>query len=163
MRPTAAGGHLESAAGVAGVMKVVLAMQQGVIPPHLHFRNPSPQMDWNRLPLRVTAEATRWPVRDGHPPLAGVSGFGWSGTNAHVLLQGHPAADGGPVRAWSGRTRRPDPRGPIAVTLPERASEAPVSGGLAARASRFLPLSGKSEEALRRGARVPALARRPRR
>ena len=146
-------GHLESAAGVAGVMKVVLAMQQGVIPPHLHFRNPSPQMDWNRLPLRVTAEATQWPVRDGHPPLAGVSGFGWSGTNAHVLLQGHPAADGG-ARAGVERTHwAAGPARPIAVTLPERASEAPVSGGLAARASRFLPLSGKSEEALRDVAR----------
>ena len=146
-------GHLESAAGVAGVMKVVLAMQQGVIPPHLHFRNPSPQMDWSRLPLRVTAEATQWPVRDGHPPLAGVSGFGWSGTNAHVLLQGHPAADGG-ARAGVERTHwAAGPARPIAVTLPERASEAPVSGGLAARASRFLPLSGKSEEALRDVAR----------
>ena len=143
-------GHLESAAGVAGVMKVVLAMQQGVIPPHLHFHEPSPQMDWARLPLRVTAEATEWPLHSGHPPLAGVSGFGWSGTNAHVLLQGYPAADGagrvGVERAhWAaGRAR------PIAVTLPERVAEVPpAAGGLAARASRFLPLSGKSEQALR--------------
>ena len=141
-------GHLESAAGVAGVMKVVLAMQQGVIPPHLHFRNPSPQMDWKRLPLRVTAEATEWPVRDGHPPLAGVSGFGWSGTNAHVLLQGHADGDG---RAGVERTHwAAGPARPIAVTLPERVAEVPqAAAGLAARASRFLPLSGKSEEALR--------------
>ena len=143
-------GHLESAAGVAGVMKVVLAMQQGVIPPHLHFHEPSPQMDWARLPLRVTAEATEWPLHSGHPPLAGVSGFGWSGTNAHVLLQGYPAAHGagrvGVERAhWAaGRAR------PIAVTLPERVAEVPpAAGGLAARASRLLPLSGKSEQALR--------------
>ena len=141
-------GHLESAAGVAGVMKVVLAMQQGVIPPHLHFRNPSPQMDWKRLPLRVTAEATEWPVRDGHPPLAGVSGFGWSGTNAHVLLQGHADGDG---RAGVERTHwAAGPARPIAVTLPERVAEVPqAAAGLAARASRVLPLSGKSEEALR--------------
>ena len=143
-------GHLESAAGVAGVMKVVLAMQQGVIPPHLHFRNPSPQMDWNRLPLRVTAEATQWPVRDGHPPLAGVSGFGWSGTNAHVLLQGHPAADGGAQAGVDRAHWAAGPARPTAVTLPERVAEVPpATGGLAARASRFLPLSGKSDEALR--------------
>ncbi len=141
-------GHLESAAGVAGVMKVVLAMQQGMIPPHLHFRNPSPQMDWERLPLRVTGEATAWPVHAGHPPLAGVSGFGWSGTNAHVLLQGAASANGGAAveRAyWACGPVRP-----IAVTMPEPVAELPrVSDGVAARAARLLPLSGKSEGALR--------------
>ncbi len=142
-------GHLESAAGVAGVMKVVLAMQQGVIPPHLHFRNPSPQMDWERLPLRVTAEATEWPVRDGHPPLAGVSGFGWSGTNAHVVLQGY-RADAGARAGVDEAHWAAGPTRPIAVTLPERIAEVPPAAGeLAARASRFLPLSGKSDEALR--------------
>ena len=141
-------GHLESAAGVAGVMKVVLAMQQGVIPPHLHFRNPSPQMDWERLPLRVTAEATAWPVHAGHPPLAGVSGFGWSGTNAHVVLQGAASANGGAAveRAyWACGPARP-----IAVTMPEPVAELRrVGGGIAPRAARLLPLSGKSEGALR--------------
>ena len=142
-------GHLESAAGVAGVMKVVLAMQQGVIPPHLHFRNPSPQMDWERLPLRVTAEATEWPLSDGHPPLAGVSGFGWSGTNAHVVLQGYEVDAG--ARAGVDQAHwAAGPARPIAATLPERVAEVPPAGGaLAARASRFLPLSGKSDEALR--------------
>ena len=146
-------GHLESAAGVAGVMKVVLAMQQGVIPPHLHFRNPSPQMDWERLPLRVTAEATAWPVHAGHPPLAGVSGFGWSGTNAHVVLEGAAAANGrGAVEQghWACGPARP-----IAVAMPKPVAEVPgVSDGIAARAARLLPLSGKSEAALRDLARA---------
>ena len=146
-------GHLESAAGVAGVMKVVLAMQQGTIPPHLHFRNPSPQMDWQRLPLRVTAEATPWPLHGGHPPLAGVSGFGWSGTNAHVVLQGYAFANGraGVERAYAAC----GPARPIAVTLSGPVAEAPaVNDGVAARAARFLPLSGKSEGALRDLARA---------
>ena len=147
-------GHLESAAGVAGVMKVVLAMQQGIIPPHLHFRNPSPQMDWEKLPLRVTAEATEWPRRAEQPPLAGVSGFGWSGTNAHVVLEGCPAANGvrtgGDQAHWAaGSARR------ITVSLPERVAAVPPAGaGLAPRVSRVLPLSGRSEEALRDLARA---------
>ena len=141
-------GHLESAAGVAGVMKVVLAMQQGVIPPHLHFRNPSPQMDWERLPLRVTAESTEWPQHPGYPPLAGVSGFGWSGTNAHVLLQGYQCDAG--ARAGADQAHwAAGPARSVAVALPERVAEVPPAGPLAARASRFLPLSGKSDEALR--------------
>ena len=141
-------GHLESAAGVAGVMKVVLAMQQGMIPPHLHFRNPSPQMDWERLPLRVTAEATPWPVHDGHPPLAGVSGFGWSGTNAHVVLEGYASANGRAAveqACWASGPARS-----IAVTMPGAVVEVPgVGSGTAPRTARFLPLSGKSEAALR--------------
>ncbi len=141
-------GHLESAAGVVGVMKVVLAMRQGIIPPHLHFRNPSPQMDWQRLPLRVTAEAMEWPTHAEHPPLAGVSGFGWSGTNAHVVLQGYPAADG--VRTGVGQAHWAAGRGrPIAVTLPAQIADVPLPRGEhAARPCRFLPLSGKSAAAL---------------
>ena len=61
-------GHLESAAGVAGVIKTILAMKHGVIPKHLHFRTPNPEMDWDRLPLRVTAEPTPWPVSDDPSP-----------------------------------------------------------------------------------------------
>ena len=143
-------GHLESAAGVAGVMKVVLAMQRGIIPPHLHFRNPSPQMDWQRLPLRVTAEATEWPTHAGHPPLAGVSGFGWSGTNAHVVLEGNGArADVEQTHWGAGSAKR------IAVSLPAPIAEVPLPRDrLAPRASRFLPLSGKSDEALHDVARA---------
>ena len=54
-------GHLEAAAGAAGLMKVILAMRQGVIPKHLHFRDPNPEIDWENLALRVTSEATAWP------------------------------------------------------------------------------------------------------
>ena len=143
-------GHLESAAGVAGVVKVVLAMQQGIIPPHLHFRNLSPQMDWEKLPLRVTAEATEWPRRAEHPPLAGVSGFGWSGTNAHVVVEGYGAVDG------TG-SRREDARGApvggaqrVAVEVPDSLADgAPGGADPVIRGLRLLPLSGKSPAAVR--------------
>ncbi len=138
-------GHLEPAAGAAGLIKTLLAMRQGVIPKHLHFRTPNPELDWDRLPLRVTSEPTDWPLHPDRPPLAGVSGFGWSGTNAHIVVRGYPAlpedagADPWPVGA--ART--------IAVRAPEPAGPGlPAEERLEARRARFLPLSGKSEAAL---------------
>ena len=91
-------GHLEAAAGVAGLVKVVLSMHHGVIPRHLHHERPSPRMDWGRLPLRVTSEATPWP-EPGRPMRAGVSSFGFSGTNAHVIVESHGAPGGGGAEA----------------------------------------------------------------
>jgi acyl transferase domain-containing protein len=76
-------GHLEAAAGIAGLIKTVLALHHGTIPPHLHLREPSRQVDWARLPIRVTDRSQNWP--DG-PRIAGVSAFGFTGTNAHVVL-----------------------------------------------------------------------------
>jgi len=84
-------GHLESAAGVAGVMKAVLALQHEEIPAHLHAGNLNPQIDWARNGLRVTTAAETWPRRD-RPRLAGVSSFGFGGTNAHVIIEEPPAA-----------------------------------------------------------------------
>lgn len=83
-------GHLESASGIAGVIKVVLSMQHGEIPPHLHFNTPSPQIPWPRFPIHVPTEVTAWPGVDGRR-VAGVSGFGFSGTNAHVVLESAPS------------------------------------------------------------------------
>ncbi len=154
-------GHLEAAAGVAGVMKVVLAMQNRTIPRHLHFRNPSPEMDWDRLPLKVTAERTMWPRRSGRPPTAGVSGFGWSGTNAHVVLEGYEdgrrAGDGS---GWCSPTGSALPV-PVAAAGwgagesaggASRAAAEPSSpeSTLRTRSARILPLSGKSDETLRK-------------
>ena len=87
-------GHLESAGGVAGLIKTVLAMQQGVIPKHLHFRHPNPEIAWERLPVQVTAEATPWPLVPDRPPLASVNVFGISGANAHVVVEGYGAPNG---------------------------------------------------------------------
>ena len=84
-------GHLESAAGVAGVMKVLLGLARREIPPHLHFNTGNPHIDWATLPIRVPIAATAWTPIDGRR-LAGVSSFGFSGTNAHVLLEEAPVA-----------------------------------------------------------------------
>jgi acyl transferase domain-containing protein/SAM-dependent methyltransferase/acyl carrier protein len=81
-------GHLEATAGIAGLIKVVLALQHGEIPAHLHFDTPNPHIDWSALPVEVTTRARPW--RSG-PRLAGVSSFGFSGTNAHVVLEQAPA------------------------------------------------------------------------
>jgi len=78
-------GHLEPTAGLVGVMKVVLSLQHGAIPPHLHFREPTPHVDWDSLGIQVPTALTSWPPGD-RPRLAGVSAFGFSGTNGHVIL-----------------------------------------------------------------------------
>lgn len=80
-------GHLEAAAGIAGLIKVVLAMQYGEIPPNLHFHQPNPRIDWERLPIAIPTERTAWPAGDR---FAGISSFGFSGTNAHVVLEEAP-------------------------------------------------------------------------
>lgn len=82
-------GHLEAAAGVAGLLKVVLALQHGEIPPHLHFQVPNPHIAWADYPVKVTTQRTPWAPIDGKR-IAGVSSFGFSGTNAHVILEEAP-------------------------------------------------------------------------
>ena len=82
-------GHLEAAAGVAGVLKVVLSLENSQLPPHLNFRNPSPHIPWDRIPVRVVDEPLAW-ERTARPRIAGVSSFGFSGTNAHVILEEAP-------------------------------------------------------------------------
>lgn len=103
-------GHLESAAGIAGFIKAVLCLQHQQLVPNLHFRTPNPHIPWERLPLRVLAEHQPWP-RGQRPRFAGVSAFGFSGTNAHALLQEAPMPDapapappGAQVLALSART-----------------------------------------------------------
>jgi len=85
-------GHLEAAAGVAGVIKAVLSLEHRRIPPNLHFEEPSPRIDWKRCPFKVPTEPLPWPEKTG-PRLAGVSSFGFSGTNAHVVLEQAPTRE----------------------------------------------------------------------
>ena len=135
-------GHLESAAGVAGVIKTILAMKHGVIPKHLHFRTPNPDMDWDRLPMRVTAKPTPWPVSDDHPPTAGVSGFGWSGTNAHVVLEGYGVPGDDPADAGSGHWGAGAAR-LVAVAMPELVAQ-PAAGAVPESAAQ--PAAGAMPE-----------------
>jgi polyene macrolide polyketide synthase len=116
-------GHPQAAAGVAGVIKMVLALQHGTLPKTLHAEKPSPHIDWSSGTLRLLTEAVPW-QRKARPRRAGVSAFGISGTNAHVILEEAPPVE------------------PIEPVVPERphvteAAAAPVL------------LSARSEAALR--------------
>ncbi|MYK01701.1 MAG: SDR family NAD(P)-dependent oxidoreductase [Gemmatimonadales bacterium] len=141
-------GHLESAAGIAGLIKVVLAMRHGVIPKHLHFETPNPNVDWDRLPVRVTSERTHWPPANGCPARAGISAFGFSGTNAHVVVEGYGAPGGDPApREELGPRGAPTS---VAVVAPEPVADPRTAGERRdSRQTRILPLSAKSGSALR--------------
>ena len=150
-------GHLESAAGVAGLIKAVLVVNQGVIPKHLHLRDPNPRVDWDSLPLKITTEMLDWPGNGSRPRLAGVNSFGISGTNAHLVVEEHRGPDG---QGDGGRDDLPpglrrdiaDVAGPakaVAVSMPEGVSHLPAPEQQStSRRSRLLPLSAKSPAAL---------------
>ncbi|HEX9942198.1 MAG TPA: beta-ketoacyl synthase N-terminal-like domain-containing protein [Thermoanaerobaculia bacterium] len=91
-------GHLNAAAGIAGLIKTVLALRHGTIPPSLHCERPNPQTDFG--PLHVPARALPWP-QDLSPRRAGVSSFGLGGSNVHIVLEEAPKAKpSGPSRPW---------------------------------------------------------------
>ncbi|MFI9504585.1 SDR family NAD(P)-dependent oxidoreductase [Nocardia sp. NPDC052566] len=79
-------GHLTGAAGMAGLIKTILALRERAIPPNLHLRQPNPAIAWDQSPVRLPADTIEWPSAGANPPTAGVSSFGWSGTNAHLVL-----------------------------------------------------------------------------
>lgn len=83
-------GHLEGASGVASLIKTVLALQHQQIPPHLHLQQPNPHIDWQNLSIRVATQAESWPA-GSQPRLAGINCFGFSGTNAHIVLEEAPS------------------------------------------------------------------------
>lgn len=85
-------GHLEGAAGIAGLVKAALMVREGRVPGNLHFTTPSRHIDWDRLPLEVAAGPRDWP-QTGRPRRAGVSAFGFSGTNVHMVLEQPPARE----------------------------------------------------------------------
>ena len=83
-------GHLEAAAGVAGLLKIVAALQHKQIPPHLHLQTKNPHVEWDRLPISIPTRLTAWQPAQGKR-IAGLSSFGFSGTNAHVIVEEPPA------------------------------------------------------------------------
>lgn len=116
-------GHLEAAAGIAGVIKTVLAIQKNQIPAHLHFETPNPHINWERDAVEVVTEARAWPGDDRHT--AGVSAFGMSGTNAHIIIESPPTEQG---------------------TVPDRTLYSPETEPVKPE---LITLSGKNEGAVR--------------
>ena len=127
-------GHTQAAAGVAGVIKMVLAIQHGMLPKSLHIDEPTPHVDWETGSVRLLKESVPWPEVD-RPRRAGVSGFGISGTNSHVILEQAPEAeaaeDAAPVVT-------PEPLGGVVPWVVSGQSEA----GLRAQARRLADYVG---------------------
>ncbi|WP_180303655.1 type I polyketide synthase [Streptomyces sp. JV178] len=121
-------GHLEPAAGLAGLVKALLSLKHGVVPPSLHSENLNPDIPFEELGLQVVREPLALPSEG--PLYMGVNSFGWGGTNAHAVLMGTPSATTEPEPADTGMDGGTDPSSP------------PV----------LLPLSAHREEALRQRA-----------
>lgn len=121
-------GHLEAAAGIAGIIKTVLSFQHDIIPRHLHFETPNPHIAWDKLPVKIVTENMAWPEKERR--IAGVSAFGMSGTNAHVVLEDYNST--GRYPTGSGQSSNP---------VEHRSAD---SNKLL-----VLPLSARTEEALR--------------
>lgn len=97
-------GHLDAAAGVASLIKVVGALSDGVIPASLHYGEPNPAIEFEKTPFEVVTEPTPWRPHDGLPRRAGISSLGIGGTNAHLIVEEHPRQQPAP------RSERPPGR-----------------------------------------------------
>jgi acyl transferase domain-containing protein len=143
-------GHLEGAAGVAGLMKAILAVRHAAIPPNLHFRQPNPRLNWQSLALRVPTELTEW--RGQERRLAAVSAFGFSGTNAHVIVEQAPG-HGSPTPVETGSQAQDEPAPGIQLLTLSARSEAQLEV-LAGRMAQFLQASDASLEAVCQSSQV---------
>ncbi|MDE2940680.1 MAG: SDR family NAD(P)-dependent oxidoreductase [Chloroflexota bacterium] len=142
-------GHVEWAAGISAFIKTVLSISHGIIPGIPNLEKLNPNVDWNRNALRVTAEMTDWPAVDGRQRLAGVSAFGLSGSNAHLLVEGYKNSDDSSTNCDGESLPSGDPK-PVSSNLPDLVNRLPTRDESTwERTYRLLPLSGKSPGALR--------------
>ena len=133
-------GHLKAAAGIAGIMKSVMALHHRTIPPSANFETPNPTVDWTNIPFFVPTSPLEWPRPAQHPRRAGVSAFGFGGTNFHIALEGYepdfhaPLASDWDQRwaAYSGQASSSTPSifdGTLPATMTHEAIKA-VEGGV---------------------------------
>nr|BCB14664.1 type I polyketide synthase [Streptomyces spiroverticillatus] len=122
-------GHTQAAGGAASVIKMILAMRHATLPRTLHVDAPSPHVDWSAGRVELLTEARAWPTPDGRPRRAGISAFGISGTNAHIIIE-EPAVEAEPSDGE-------EPRGTL-LPIPLSARSAPA---LAAQAQQLLSLA----------------------
>ena len=141
-------GHLEAAAGISGLLKVVLSLQHEEIPPHLHLQELNPHIDLNHTAIAIPTQSQQW-LRGKQPRLAGVSSFGFGGTNAHIILEEAPDS----VNSY----QKCDPAlcGAVSFRTPKGARERALPEGLSVtcdekteRPLHLLTLSAKTEPAL---------------